>query len=389
MAIAALLSFTPSIARSLQGFYSTEGLLSDLFCGLLLAIPCLYARRAIRLPLLVIWASAEIGGFILLGTMARLPSWTDLHFLTDTSFLSNSSEQVDRNQVFTVMIIAIPALIVLALPRLKWRESRNKTTYTLTISALILACASLYGQQYLIKTDRTSDNLYAQYSPVHWLGAEGFKILTTNTQPIPADYLYEQDLTGTSLLPEQRKGKNVLIIAMEGMSGIYLRQARESIVFDGDNPPILLPKLSEFAKQGMVTPDYIVHTHQTIRGLYAILCGDFDKLTIGAPKAVEIQNSPERAARCLPSVLRDNGYSTHFLQGAGLAFMGKDKVMPFIGFQQAHGNEWFKKRQHLKFGWGVDDKTFFEGALTYIDSLQRDARRTPSKPWMLTMLTVG
>lgn len=389
LVVSILLSLAPSVARYLQGYYTPEGLLSDIFSGLIVASICVYANRMIKLPLLIIWAAAEIGSFILLGTMARLPSWTDLHFLADTSFLSNSSEQVETDQLMTILAVAIPALIVFLLPKRKISECHRPTTVTLALLTATMIGASLFAQKAMIDSDKTSDNLYAQYSPVHWLGAEAFKILSTNSQPIPADYMYAQDLNGTSLLPDERKGKNVLIIAMEGMSGIYLKQARESIVFDGDKPPILLSKLSDFAKQGMVTPDYIVHTHQTIRGLYSILCGDFDKLTVGAPKAVEIQNSPERAARCLPSVLRDNGYSTHFLQGAGLAFMGKDRVMPFIGFDQAHGNEWFTKRRHVKFGWGVDDKTFFEGALSYIDGLQRDSRREPNKPWMLTMLTVG
>ena len=65
--------------------------------------------------------------------------------------------------------------------------------------------------------------------------------------------------------------------------------------------------------------------------------------------------------------------------------MSKDKVMPTVGFQHVHGSEWFTGKPAVKCGWGVDDKTFFEGAARYIKTLQQDT----SKPWMLTLLTVG
>lgn len=382
------LAVTAGFARHLQGFDTLEGVLSDLFIGLLVASVCVLLNRKCRLPILLIWAAANIGGFILLGTMARLPSWTDLNFLADTGFLANSSEQFETKEVLTFVSIALGAFIVMTIPALL-REHPRKTKFVTGCLVIAGAIAALAAQKVMLNADRSSDNLYAQYNPVHWLAAEGTKLLLTNNTPIAAEYMYASDLTGASLLPETRKAKNVLIIAMEGMTGLYLKQARDHIIVDGDKPPILLSKLSTFAEQGMVTPDYITHSHQTIRGLYSILCADFDKLTIGAPKAVEIQNSPDRASRCLPAQLRENGYSTHFLQGAGLAFMGKDRIMPFIGFDQAHGNEWFTKPRHLKFGWGVDDKTFFEGSLSYIDKLQRESRRQPNKPWMLTMLTVG
>ncbi|MFU1925330.1 sulfatase-like hydrolase/transferase, partial [Klebsiella pneumoniae] len=69
------------------------------------------------------------------------------------------------------------------------------------------------------------------------------------------------------------------------------------------------------------TPDYVLHSHQTIRGLYAMLCGDYSKLDSGTPKGVELLNNPARARECLPAQLRQHGFSTHFLQGAGLRFM--------------------------------------------------------------------
>ena len=135
----------------------------------------------------------------------------------------------------------------------------------------------------------------------------------------------------------------------------------------------------------MTTPDYVLHSHQTIRGLYAMLCGDYSKLDSGTPKGVELlNNNTQRNQQCLPAQLNEQGFKSHFLQGAGLQFMAKDKIMPRMGFSQTHGREWFRKKPYLEFAWGMDDKSYFEGALTYVRQLRKQ-----QKPWMLTLLTVG
>ena len=82
-------------------------------------------------------------------------------------------------------------------------------------------------------------------------------------------------------------------------------------------------------------------------------------------KGVEMLTLNERNQACLPAQLREHGFSTHYLQGAGLRFMAKDKIMPHIGFDATHGLEWFSNANYLEFPWGKDDKAFFEGALDY------------------------
>ncbi|MNO84396.1 Lipoteichoic acid synthase 1 [compost metagenome] len=115
-----------------------------------------------------------------------------------------------------------------------------------------------------------------------------------------------------------------------------------------------------------------------------MLCGDYDKLANGTPKGVELLTQNERNQACLPAQLRQAGFTTHYLQGAGLRFMAKDRIMPHIGFDAVHGQEWFRNKNYLDFPWGKDDRAFFEGALDYVSRLQKQ-----DKPWMLTLLTVG
>lgn len=194
--------------------------------------------------------------------------------------------------------------------------------------------------------------------------------------------LTDVDLNGHKLLSAPGQARNVLIIALEGIPGAYIRANREAI--GSHYQEDLMPNLSRWAERGMNTPDYVLHTHQTIRGLYAMLCGDYDKLNNGTPKGVEMLTQHERNKACLPAQLRQNGFSTHYLQGAGLRFMAKDKIMPHIGFAATHGLEWFSNANYLEFPWGKDDRAFFEGALDYVGQL-----KTQKQPWMLTLLTVG
>jgi hypothetical protein len=99
---------------------------------------------------------------------------------------------------------------------------------------------------------------------------------------------------------------------------------------------------------------------------------------------VELLTQDVRNQACLPAQLRQAGFSTHYLQGAGLRFMAKDRIMPHIGFDAVHGLEWFNNANYLEFPWGKDDRAFFEGALGYVGELRKQ-----KQPWMLTLLTVG
>lgn len=389
--IVAVLTVMPSITRLVEGYGSLSGTLSDFMCAIVLGVILVKLQRSSRVLAAITWSMIQVSSFMLLNAMARLPSWSDVHFLTDPSFIGNSAGGFDGSQL---VVLAIATLSVLAIafvpaPRQLVEKRSNKPTKVSLMIFTTFLLVSGSTHKYLVSTSDESVNFYSYYNPLHWQIAEAYQYLTSSSAPLAAPTVMQHDLSGSSLIEGQGKATNVIIVAMEGMTGAYLKQAREEMGVTGDNPALLFPKLSALAKEGMVTPDFITHSHQTIRGLYSILCADMDKLSSGAPKTIELQNSPARSKQCLPSVLKDQGYSTHYLQGAGLAFMGKDRIMPLIGFEQTHGNEWFKNRHHLKFGWGVDDKTFFEGALNYVTNLRKDAKKNGGQPWMLTMLTVG
>jgi hypothetical protein len=175
--------------------------------------------------------------------------------------------------------------------------------------------------------------------------------------------------------------RNVLFVVLEGIPGVYLKQVQE---WAGVEFPIQMPVLSRIAERSLVVPNFVAHNRQTIRGLYSLLSGDYCKLSLTTPKIYEYNRlAPESRNPCLPEILLQEGYTTAYLQAADLAYMSKDIFMPDAGFQRVVGKEYFQY-QHVPFGWGPDDKAFFEQAADFIEQLNRQVN-----PWFVTLLTVG
>ncbi|WP_297311072.1 LTA synthase family protein [Neptuniibacter sp.] len=179
----------------------------------------------------------------------------------------------------------------------------------------------------------------------------------------------------------EKKDRNVLIVVLEGIPGAYVSSVRD---YFGVETKELMPNLSKIAELGQVTPSFIAHSQQTIRGLYSILCGDYSKQSRSTVKALEYLQIPanERPA-CLPQILKEEGYQTSYMQAAALAFMSKDQFMPAVGFDQVKGKD-INQKQYVDFGWGPDDRAFLEAASEHIADLN-----SLDKPWLLTLLTVG
>ncbi|AIR90987.1 LTA synthase family protein [Pseudomonas cremoricolorata] len=377
----------PLLCRALLGWSNPAGYLSDLAIGTLLAL--LLQRRAwwLALPLLLFWAGLLVASAELVSAVGRLPASADLNYLIDPQFMENSTGgALAHGWLPWLLGVGVVAWLLA-----RWRN-RRQPERPLPGALWLLALGLFAGHwagQHLWPSDADQWRQYnlshqllsaatgnAQRQVRHWLGNDA------PPAPLSTVGLTHADLNGNRLFDGPGKARNLLLITLEGIPGAYLRPNREALHsrFDQD----LMPNLSRWAARGMNTPDYVLHTHQTIRGLYAMLCGDYDKLANGTPKGVELLTQQTRNRDCLPNQLREAGFSTHYLQAAGLRFMAKDRIMPHIGFSQVHGDEWFSNANYLDFPWGKDDRAFFEGALDYVGTLRKQRQ-----PWMLTLLTVG
>jgi phosphoglycerol transferase MdoB-like AlkP superfamily enzyme len=388
LVLAFLLLGLPLLSRFALGWSHSYGYLSDLAIGSLLLITLHQRSWLLSLPLLLAWGIFTLGTAELVNAVGRMPEPADLHYLSDAQFVSHSTQGAGLSQPSLALAIAL--LIALYLGLRSWQKPRHATPIS---STWLLLPLSLFAVHTVLQQLKPSEaDQWLQFNLPHKLLAES----TSSSQQYLADWLAgdepgsppdisglnQLDLSGTPLLTQAGSARNVLIITLEGVTGAYLQASRQAIGSSYTQDP--MPRLSQWAERGMLTYDYVLHGHQTIRGLYAMLCGDYNKLDSGTPKGVELLNNAERSEQCLPAQLRERGLSTHFLQGAGLRFMAKDQIMPRMGFEQTLGRDWFKNKPYIEFPWGMDDKAYFEGALSYVQQL-----RKKRQPWMLTLLTVG
>jgi len=379
LALSAVPFFLPVLWRLLeQGLAQPVGLLSDAGVGLMVWLAFLLVPRWIRVVLVVIWAMFQVAALELLAAMQRFPTWQDVQYLFDAEFVKNTTAGFNILSPLKAgaMLAAVLGGILFPAPRPEWRQLR----YDLVLCLLIFAGHAALSQA-------TADaGIAARYNPLHWFvrdaAAMVFRpapiVLTDSDLP---EGVRRADLSGKPLIDKGR-AKNVLIVVMEGIPGLYNPEIRRAMGVDSE--ALVMEALNAHTGSAMLIPDFVDHSAQTIRGLYALLCGDFSKLSMKTPKAFELSPDSDQAKGCLPAQMAKNGWSTHYLQGAGLTFMGKDRVMPLVGFQHVHGSEWFAGPDPYPFEWGVSDPAFFEGARRYISDL-----RSAGDPWMLTLLTVG
>ena len=377
----------PLASRFSMNWVHPFGLLSDAAVGCLLL--ALLHRRGwlLSVPLLLTWGLLTLGNVELVNAVGRMPEVADLHYLSDAKFISRSTGGGGLSQ--PLLAIAL-GLCIAAYGVSRWAQVGKQPAPSALwlIPGLLL----LAGHAVLQYRSPSAADQWLQFNLPHKLLAEGLSSAERQARDWLGDDMPEGppdihdltalDLQGTPLLKQSAAARNVLIVTLEGIPGAYLEASRKAIHSSYTQAP--MPRLSAWAERGMLTTDYVLHSHQTIRGLYAMLCGDYGKLDSGTPKGIELLNNAARSEQCLPAQLRQHGFSTHYLQGAGLRFMAKDQIMPRMGFDKTLGRSWFRNKPYLEFPWGMDDKSYFEGALTYVQQL----RQRP-QPWMLTLLTVG
>ena len=189
------------------------------------------------------------------------------------------------------------------------------------------------------------------------------------------------DLSGELLLPRAEAARNVLLLIVEGIPGVYLRQVQQE---SGVDWAVQMPALSRLADSGLIATQSVAHARQTIRGLYSALTGDYPRLDLSTPKIYPyIEAAPEQRPAALAQTMRDIGYRTVYLQAAELSYMSKDRFMPEVGFEDVLGKDFFDY-SHVAFRWGPDDKAYFEQVADYIEKLDEQP-----EPWFLTLLSVG
>lgn len=175
---------------------------------------------------------------------------------------------------------------------------------------------------------------------------------------------------------------NILLILVEGLSAAFLPEVARH---HGLEPATVLPGLqTTLNRHGFrVWRNVLTMQRQTHRGTYALLCGDYPRLGQGPTKMEEIARD-EADADCLPALLAERGYSTHYLQAAPLSFMRKEAFMPAVGFQESRGADFFDVDAEDTGKWGAGDAHYFGKVTQWL----RDTAGQGA-PWFATLLNVG
>jgi arylsulfatase A-like enzyme len=351
-----------------------RGLTLDLAVSLLVATAVLFLLRCKRwgrpaaTVLVVLWCLINFANYEHireLGSMARL---TYAGYLADPTFLFGSGLAFSHPVILFVVVI-VSCLVVWMSPQ-SLRSGR--------FGLLVLIAAVIFGASAVTPRDRQ----LSEWRQSNVLSAQASRLVAAAAErSAPRAVIHRTvraDLSGDSIIHSSPRASNVLLIILEGVSGVYLPSLRDR---HDETNQISMPQLDQIAASGLSWSTFINHQRQTNRGEYALLCGDYPNLMGGEPKMTELIGAGQ--LDCLPEILREFGYITAYVQAAPMSYMLKDQFMPQAGFERTVGDSSFEhsyNRNH----WGVDDLAFFEQSLGMLEQLRRDERS-----WFLTLLTVG
>lgn len=355
-----------------------RGFLSDVIFSLAIyALVIWLARRARPAAALLIlgWCLLNFGNYEHISTLGASADFGHIAYFFDKTFFFGSVLSLSSPLVLLLLLGGLCGLVLAAF--------RMPQTITAAWPFATVACLGVIALSQLPPGTNAPDWRQANVIEENTLlmlrrpkAGQLPHLSKADTRQLTQ--LYASDLSGKPITELAAQKRNVLLVILEGISGIHLESLAEA---HGINNNIKLSALDQSARKSLAYSTFISHNRQTNRGEYAILCGDLPVLINAEPKMTTALG--REYVNCLPNVLRNAGYRTAYLQAAPLGFMSKDSFMPKAGFEEVYGDSWFAQN-YARNQWGIDDRAFLLQSTKKIAQLQRDSR-----PWFLTLLTVG
>jgi hypothetical protein len=368
--------------RVAVGLGDVHGFVSDVFVASIvtaLVAPAVAKRRALGL-LLVPWVVLHYATYEFTRTMNAVPPWQSIRYLGDRTFLAGSAFVIGSPLLLAALFV-VPVVLIAA----SWRLPRPSTPLVASAAPFAPAVVVLGATSLAWPADR-SVFAWRQTNFVEGNAADMLRRRAGDSRLPPLvpeqreelDRAFHADLGGADFVPAFRDKPNVLLVLVEGVSGVDLPAIAE---LHGHPEHATMTELDAIGRKNVYYRSFVTHQRGTNRGLFMSLCGDYDKLGTATAKMTEVAAGTPR--ECLPAALGKNGYETVYMQAAPLAFMLKDTFMPKIGFARTLGSEQFSK-SYARSNWGVDDRAFFEHTRHVVQEL-----RAKRSPWFMTLLTVG
>jgi phosphoglycerol transferase MdoB-like AlkP superfamily enzyme len=187
---------------------------------------------------------------------------------------------------------------------------------------------------------------------------------TVNYIPVPG--------RGLEMTPKNSSQKsrdfNVIVVIMESVRAYECGFAGAVSSFT--------PEMDRLAAAGLVFPNFYANGSSTERAEFSILAS---ALPNPAGTAVYILN-PHLDVVTLPEILKNSGWSTHWLNGFSADFHQKRKFLKLHGIEQIHDPENLPTPR-LKIGWGMSDEEIFEHAWSLMEELEQ--------PFFLEIMTLS
>lgn len=190
------------------------------------------------------------------------------------------------------------------------------------------------------------------------LNREGYDAYEAGAGP---DYpLWQRPAPGTESPVPAPSRPNVVVILMESMRGFEGRGSFRDL-------PVT-PRLDALESRALVVDPFYANGMTTVDGELSLLCS---VLPVVNEAPVYIRK-PDLDVRCLPEILREHGYGTHWISAYSADYANKR------AFLRRHGVTWVHDRdsldperaQHPQVGWGMGDVDMFDQALDLIDGFR-------------------
>ena len=155
--------------------------------------------------------------------------------------------------------------------------------------------------------------------------------------------------------------KNVVIVLMESVRFFEMLEHP-----DGEN---IAPHLNALAKESMFFDQFYYNGIQTVRGELAILCSVLPNNSGGQIYSLY----PYLSTNCLPRILQEEGYNTHWISSYDSKYMNKEAFLSVHGVESFHDIEELKGRpkRRPKVGWGASDEDLMDFAVDVLDGLEQ------------------
>lgn len=204
----------------------------------------------------------------------------------------------------------------------------------------------LFARQALASPDdeEIHDELVDDHGATFGLPSAGYHLLGEDAplEQVPDD---PQDATSRP---------NVVLILMESVRAYETAQGRGA--------SSVTPNLDALADRGLQATQFYAVGHQTVRGEGALLCGSYTNFG-GAPIYVRF---PFLKMRCLPEILQEQGWSTHWISSFDRTYFNKELFLTSHGIERMHDMHEVRNVER-RLGWGPSDSEMFEYAADTLD----------------------